>query len=402
MLIFFYILAAVLVYYSFRSLLNAIRYLKYFRTELDKRPSEYTPFASIIAPCKGLDRGLKENLTALFEQDYPKYEIIFVVDDEADPALSVINELIELRERTKVIIADKAKDSSQKVANLREAVLHIDERSEILVFVDSDARPAADWLSDLAAPLVDENIGAATGYRWFISPNFSVPSELRVGWNASVASVLGPNMDNNFCWGGSTAIRRSKFKELDIRNKWAGTVSDDYILYKVLHDAGLPIYFVPGALTASVENCTFREMLEFSTRQIKLTRVYRPSLWINSLIGSFMFTGVMLAALVIALISPLNTFAFAAAMFTLLAVGIFDLTKIWLRLTAVKLALPQYQSRIKGQLFIQFLFWPLIPMIFLYNSIAALFSRKIIWRGIEYEMISAHETRIRKPNSGNN
>ncbi len=407
MLIPFYILAAVLVYFSFRSLLNARDYLKYFQKELNKDPSDYKPFASIIAPCKGLDEGLKENLAALFEQDYPEYEIIFVVDDETDSALPVINDLVNnaaskrLVAHTKTMIANKAKNSSQKVANLREAVLHIDGQSEILVFVDSDARPDANWLSQLAEPLADENIGAATGYRWFISPKFSVASELRIGWNASVASVLGPDMYKNFCWGGSTAIRRSTFERLGVRENWAGTVSDDYVLYQTLQDVGLPIYFVPTALTASVENCTFKEMLEFTTRQIKLTRVYRPKLWVNSLIGSTMFTGVMLAALIIAITSPINTFAFKAAIFTLVAVGIFDLAKIRLRLKAVKLALPQYQRQVNEQLFTQFLFWPLIPLIFLYNSIAALFSRKIIWRGIEYEMVSPSETRIRKPNSGN-
>ncbi len=282
MLILFYILAAILIYFSFLSLLNAVQYLNYFKKELSKSPSDHTPFASIIAPCKGLDEGLAENLTSLFKQNYREYEVIFVVDDENDPAVSVIENVSRKYTETqsistKLVVARPAENSSQKVENLREAVLHLDDRSEVIVFVDSDARPSGNWLRDLTAPLDDKNIGAATGYRWFISPNFSVASELRAGWNASVASVLGPEMEKNFCWGGSTAIRRSVFEKLEVRENWAGAVSDDYVLYQVLHEAGLPIYFVPAALTASIETCTFREMLEFTTRQIKLTRVYRQS-----------------------------------------------------------------------------------------------------------------------------
>src|SRR5690606_13800788 len=168
----------------------------------------------------------------------------------------------------------------------------------------------------------------------------------------------------------------------------AGAVSDDYVLHKVLHDAGLGIYFVPAALTASVESCTFREMLEFTTRQIKLTRVYRPELWLNSLIGSAMFTLTMLSALIIFSLSPANTFGFTAAAATLLLVFLCDTGKILLRLKAARLALPLYSSQIADQTVSQILFWPILPVIFLYNSVAALFSRTIRWRGVEYKMVS--------------
>ena len=39
---------------------------------------------------------------------------------------------------------------------------------EVLVFVDSDARPEKSWLKKLVAPLADETLGASTGYRWFL------------------------------------------------------------------------------------------------------------------------------------------------------------------------------------------------------------------------------------------
>jgi hypothetical protein len=208
-------------------------------------------------------------------------------------------------------------------------------------------------------------------------------------------------MHKNFCWGGSMAIRRSVFEKLNVRERWSGSVSDDYVLYKVLHEARLPIYFVPAALTASVESCTFREMLEFTTRQIKLTRVYRPKLWLNSLIGSAMFTFTMLAALIIFSVSPANTFAFVAAAATLVLVFLFDAGKILLRLKAAQAALPLYSSQIADQTVSQILFWPIVPAVFLYNSVAALFSRTIRWRGIEYKMVSAFETKVTGQNGGN-
>jgi cellulose synthase/poly-beta-1,6-N-acetylglucosamine synthase-like glycosyltransferase len=68
----------------------------------------------------------------------------------------------------RTIVAGPAVDRGQKVHNLSVVTSAIDRASEVLVFVDSDARPAGDWLKSLVAPLQDETLGATTGYRWFV------------------------------------------------------------------------------------------------------------------------------------------------------------------------------------------------------------------------------------------
>jgi cellulose synthase/poly-beta-1,6-N-acetylglucosamine synthase-like glycosyltransferase len=412
MIFIFYILTVLLIFLSYKSFRGGIDYLNYFKSELAKPPSNFTPFASIIAPCKGLDEGLGENLAALLEQDYPEYEVIFVVDDENDPAVAVIEGLMNRRdaetrrnkgsdsvsprlcgEKARVAIAPKTIDSSQKVENLREAVLRVSNESAVLVFVDSDARPTKDWLRRLIAPLADENIGSTTGYRWFISPRPNFASEMRSAWNASIASALGPNRKGNFCWGGSTAIRRETFDKLNIRDKWQGVLSDDFALTKAVKVAGLDIHFVPHALIASVESCTFREMLEFTTRQMKITRVYAPHLWKLSLFGSSLFTVVMLAAFAIAIFSKQNDFRVIAAIVTIILVSFFSIGKSWLRLNAASLVLNQYSHDLRKQFLPQNTFWLLTPPLFFYNSLAALFSRRMTWRGLRYELVSPNETR---------
>ena len=53
----------------------------------------------------------------------------------------------------RVVIAGDAIESGQKVHNLRTAVANVDPKTEVLVFVDTDARPHASWLRSLVAPL---------------------------------------------------------------------------------------------------------------------------------------------------------------------------------------------------------------------------------------------------------
>lgn len=394
----FYTSAGLLVCLGVLSLRGGFGYLRYVKQELAKSPPNLTPFVSMIAPCRGLDAGLRENLAALFRQNYAAYEIVFVVDDEQDQAVSVIKEVSSVNAtlaKSKIIVAGKAVESGQKVHNLRCALLEISPHSEILVFVDSDARPGEDWLSFLVAPLANNRIGAATGYRWFISKSGNFASELRAVWNASIASALGANGKKNFCWGGATAIRRETFEKLGMSEKWRGAASDDFALTNTLQTAKLPVYFVPQCLTASIEDCTFAELLEFSTRQMKITRVYAAHLWKASLIGSFLFAAFFWTGVLLVFWRAINGLSVWLPLAILLTIFALGAGKASLRLKAVKLVLPAYEKQLARSSFWQLTLWTITPIIYFYNSICALFSRRILWRGIWYELKSPRETIIK-------
>lgn len=395
MILFYYLAAALLIFLSYKSFRGGINYLSYFKRELSRPQSNYTPFATIIAPCKGLDEGLFENLAALFNQNYPAYEVIFVVDDKADQAVPVIEEISRKAAReARIIVAPKATRSSQKVENLREAVLHADPASEVFVFADSDVRPGMNWLRALTAPLESSQVGASTGYRWFLSEKSGLASEIRSAWNASIASALGQSTESNFCWGGSMAIRRDVFEGLEMREKWQGTLSDDFAVTRVMNAAGKQIYFVPAALTASIENCSFRGLLEFTNRQMKITRVYARKLWLLSFFVSVLFNSVLAFSVIVLFIFPMLTHAWAVAVLTLVSVTFLSTGKAWLRFSAVRLALPEHAAALNRQFIYQMTLWVFTPAVFFVNSLTAMLSRTIKWRGTKYEMVSPTETKV--------
>lgn len=403
---FYYLFASLLLLQALISLRGGVRYLGYFRRELSTPRPDYTPYASVVVPCRGLDQHLHDNLRALFDQDYPAFEIIFVVDSPGDPALEVVEHARAERGssapafQTRVLVAGKAKECGQKVHNLIAGVGATDERSEVFVFVDTDARTRRDWLRALLAPLADERTGAATGYRWFVPSNnlaahHKFASHLRAVWNASIASALGENSRANFCWGGSTAIRRATFAELDMLKRWRGALSDDFALTRALQDARLPIHFVPRCLVASHEDCSGRELFEFTTRQLKITRVYAPRLWRIVLISNLLFVAVFYGGIALAALRlwrglpAVLPLAFVAAIFVL------GSAKALLRLRAVALAFEAESKTWRTPTLAAHLFlWPLASALFLYNALAAAFSRRISWRGINYELKSPTETVI--------
>ena len=385
----YYFLAVVSCWFGLQSLLSGIRYAAYVRRETSRPLPDFQPFVSVIAPGRGLEPGLIDNLRPLVSQDYPRYEVLFVFDALDDPAIKIVDELKGPTTRT--IIAGPATDSGQKVHNLRVAVNEIDPRSEVLVFVDTDARPAKDWLRKLVAPLADETLGASTGYRWFVPDRGGIASRLRSVWNASVASALGSDTAKNFCWGGSTAIRRTTFTKLDVTEHWRGTVSDDFTITHVLKQANLPIHFTPNCLVASAGDCDFSELIEFTTRQIKITRVYASHLWLPLLLGSSLFAIAFFGGLVLLILQILKILSPTfLTPFVLLIIFTLGAAKSLIRFRAVSTIL--HTSTL--DLIAHVLLWPFASLLYLYNAIAAGFSRRIKWRGITYELKSPREAVI--------
>src|SRR5256885_8327854 len=145
----FYFFAAISIWLGLLSLRGGIRFVRYLQTELRKEYPEFTPFVTVFMPLRGVDDGLRENIAAIFAQDYPSFEIIFVVDRVDDPALSLVAEARRsfagaVGPVMQFVVSGPAIDQGQKVDNLIFAVNHAHPKYEVFHFVYSDARTPAD------------------------------------------------------------------------------------------------------------------------------------------------------------------------------------------------------------------------------------------------------------------
>src|SRR3990172_5670347 len=119
MLTLFFLLAGLLAVQSLIALQDGPRFLAFVRRRLGQPLADYAPPATVICHCKGLDADLDANLRALLVQDYPDYEVVFVMAAADDPARAVCQRLArESRVPARVVIAGSPIGRGEKVNNL--------------------------------------------------------------------------------------------------------------------------------------------------------------------------------------------------------------------------------------------------------------------------------------------
>jgi len=281
------------------------------------------------------------------------------------------------------------------VNNLLAALDRASPESEAFVFVDSDAQAHKEWLRDLVSELEDSKVGASTGYRWYIPDRGGFCSALLSAWNGAVATTLGPHA-RNFAWGGSTAILKANFERINVRDRWQRALSDDYALTRAVEQSGLSIKFTPRCLLPSREDAGFRQVLEFTTRQVTITRVYRPNAWWTGLISHLLFALTFFGGLASVLISAIGGADTRLLMAMLAAIYLLGTVKGALRLGAARAILQPERGEIMRMWWMYCLLWPLVSLLFLYNFIKSATTRSIKWRGVVYEMRSPTETIVIK------
>jgi ceramide glucosyltransferase len=373
---------------------QGIQWLAYVRRRLETDPGFYAPRSAVICPCRGMEPGLERNLVSLCEFDHQNYEVFFVLASENDPAHSIVKRVaVSSRVKAHIVIAGQPENCSEKVNNLRVAVEQLPAEFEVMVFADSDGRPGKSFLHRLVAPLADSRIGATTTMRWFIPNDNGLPTAFLAAWNASVVTMLGAHA-KNFCWGGGTAIRRAVFEQIGMMDVWQHSFSDDFSLTMMIERSRRQIVFLPECLTPSFVQTDFAGLLEFTGRQMRITRVYRPQMWATAFVTHFLYCLTLVLGLVLALnLTWESRPAFHVATLVTLPLLLAAIRGA-LRVIGVTEALPSLRSQIMGQSWIYILLAVVVPFLYLLNFISSSFGRRLRWRGIEYELISPEQVRI--------
>ena len=392
--ILFYILAIPQILLGLYLIGQGVQWLGYARRRLHTDPGFYSPKVAVLCPCKGIEPALERNLVALTEFDYQNYEVFFLIASASDPAYNIVKRVVSSsRAKAHVVLTEKPDGCGEKVNNLRLGLVQMPPDFDVLTFVDSDGRPGRNWLHRMVAPLADSRIGATTTMRWLIPNRNNLPTALLAAWNAPIVTMLSEK-GKNFCWGGGTAIRRSVFDQSAVAEAWQHSVSDDYSMTRALEQANRSIVFLPECIVPSFVETDFTGLMEFTNRQVLITRVYAEKIWAIAAGTHLLYCLTLLLGTLLTLsafFASLAAFPFAAL--TFLPV-LLSMIRGALRAAGVSEVLPAYKSQIAGQAWIYVLLTVFVPFLYVANFLTSLITRKIRWRGVTYEVISPEQTRI--------
>ena len=324
----------------------------------------------------------------MLTQDYPDYEVTFIVEDADDAACPVIRRAMATCPQTaaRLLVAGRAKDCGQKVHNLRLATADLSPDIRHLAFFDSDSRPKPYWVRAAIYKHYLPHVGATTGYRWLVPQRPTAANHVVSAINCNVMTVLGRN-SHGMVWGGSWATRRETFERLKIREAWDGTLSDDLVASNLLRRAALQVRFDPACVLTSSVDFDWPGMFDFLRRQYSITRHYAFRWWLLALAAATIGNLAWIASLVLlgcAIFGQCSRAWLPASVLALLyGLGVY---RGWAIHSLADVYSPENLSELSGVRRWHVWAGPLVAFVQWLGLIASAFGNRVRWRAIDYRL----------------
>ena len=275
--------AAPLAYY----LVAIFAALRFFLKARARQLPEFTPPVSILKPVHGVDFDSSNNFASFCVQNYPKYEILFCVNDMQDPAVPLLQQTIrDFPERAIRILSGAPKvGSNQKVNNL--ILLAREAKHEIIVQSDGDVRVSPDYLKNVVAEFADSKVGVVSCfYRGVAEKNFWAQLEAVGAASDFFAGALVANLPGQvtFALGASVATTKTWLAKIGGYEALADLLADDYEIGNRIHKEGGKVLLSREPVWTMYPTQTFKTFWQHQVRWARTVRLVRPASFVGLLV----------------------------------------------------------------------------------------------------------------------
>jgi len=349
-------------------------------------PGRTLPRATVIVPVSGTSPRLSDSLVTILQQDYPGYEVVFTSltgDEQATDAIRAATAGTAGPNHPAIrhVTSGRADRCGQKNLNLLTGISAVEATVPVLVFCDAGHILPSHWLRKLVEPIAFDGARVTTSYHHVlpasggIAPQGRALSVLFLHFLQLVPFLSQP-------WGGSTAILRSTFDELGVRDTWGRTVVDDVSLACLLDKARIRVTPVPAAdSTTPLAGETAATWSAWLTRQLMYLKLFYPATWLlGGLAGLFVVSSLtmLIGCVVLSLAGATDRTTGAVSV-----IGLLLFAGVVLTTSALH---PAPRSRI-GWTVAGFI----APFMALWCHCRTWFAEVVVWRDITYR-VSHHGT----------
>ena len=258
--------------------------------------TDYTPPISILKPLKGLDDNLFDNLESFCHLDYPRYELIFALQDMNDQACKVAQKVKNKYPGKDIRIVAKRCNAglNPKVNNLMAA--YDAAKYEYILISDSNVQAGRQYLKSTVSPMNDPNVGLV--------------SNLIEGVGGRTAGSVLENLHmNSFIMGSvcfldrflklpcvvgkSMLMRKKDLEAIGGLHGVKDVLAEDYLLGKKMGESGKRVVLSPYRIQNVNHYWGIKKFLNRHTRWGKLRWKIGGAKYVSELAANPVFTSAM-------------------------------------------------------------------------------------------------------------
>jgi ceramide glucosyltransferase len=237
------------------------------------------PPITVLKPLHGAEPLLEEALATFCVQDYPEYQIVFGLQDAADPALHVLRRLVARFPciDIKIVIDPAQHGCNRKIGNLIN--MYPAARHDVIVIADSDIHVAPDYLSRVANALSQPGAGLVTTLYAGIASSDVWAARLGVSQinhtflpGALMARALG----RRDCLGATMALTREMLDGIGGFHALVHHLADDAVLGQLVAARGYEVALAMTVPATTVPEQTIQPLFEHELRWARTINSIAP------------------------------------------------------------------------------------------------------------------------------
>jgi ceramide glucosyltransferase len=262
-------------------------------------PPSSRPPGAILKPRCGIEPLTELALESFFHIEYPDFQVVFGVQNPADPVLAIVAKLrARYPERDVAVVVDASlHGSSRKVSNLIN--MYPAAKYETLVMSDADIHVPPYFLDRVVAAMQQPGVGLVTTLYTGLpgTPHLAtLMGANQINYTFLPGALLARKLGRQDCLGVTMALTKSVLAQVGGLAAVANNLADDQVLGRLVLAKGYKLTLAQVIPATTVPEHNFAVLLRHELRWARTIRALVPIPYAASVLQISLFWAMLAVA----------------------------------------------------------------------------------------------------------